>query len=101
MLRGAQTPGELKARVERLHPFPSTVEVEATLQALIDRDLVARLPRRPGQKEERYEQLLGAEADDAEPGAPPSAPPPDSLEERVRRLETEVAKLRDLLEGGS
>ena len=96
MLRGPQTPGELKQRVERLHRFPSTVDVEATLQALIDRELVARLPRRPGQKEERYEQLLGAEAEEAEPAAPVAvvAPSPGLLEERVRRLETEVAELR-------
>src|ERR1700709_2024470 len=54
MLRGGQTPGELKARCERLHPFGSLAAVEATLAALIARDLVAQLPRRPGQKEERY-----------------------------------------------
>ena len=102
MLRGAQTPGELKQRAERLHHFPSTVDVEATLQALIDRELVVRLPRRPGQKEERYAQLLGAEADDAEPSvtAVATQAPPD-LEDRVRRLEEEVASLRARLEGMS
>lgn len=58
MLRGAQTPGELKQRGERIHPFADLAEVHATLSGLIDRELVARLGRRPGQKEERYAQLL-------------------------------------------
>src|SRR5438552_5258452 len=62
MLRGAQTPGELKQRTERLHRFESLVEIEQTLDALIGRDLAARLPRRPGQKEQRYAQLLGGES---------------------------------------
>src|SRR5437868_1154205 len=59
MLRGPQTPGELKQRCERLHPFDSTGEVEETLQRLAARELVRRLERRPGQKEERWTQLLG------------------------------------------
>jgi uncharacterized protein len=59
MLRGPQTPGELKQRGERIHAFADLAEVSATLDALIGRGLVARLERRPGQKEERYEQLLG------------------------------------------
>lgn len=59
MLRGAQTPGELKQRGERLHSFAALEEVQRTLERLIERGLVVRLERRPGQKEERYEQLLG------------------------------------------
>jgi uncharacterized protein YceH (UPF0502 family) len=70
MLRGAQTPGELKQRGERIHAFDGLDEVHATLAALIERDLVARLGRRPGQKEERYAQRLG---EDAEPDAPPAS----------------------------
>lgn len=62
MLRGAQTPGELKQRSDRLHSFGGLDEVHATLSALVERGLAARLGRRPGQKEERYEQLLGADA---------------------------------------
>ena len=58
MLRGAQTPGELKARAERLHPFADLAAVHATLEKLIQRDLVEQLPRRPGQKEERYAHRL-------------------------------------------
>jgi len=57
MLRGAQTPGELKQRTERLHPFESSAELVQTLDGLAGRELVARLDRRPGQKEERYVQL--------------------------------------------
>src|SRR6266567_7291542 len=61
---GPQTPGELKQRTERLHRFESLVEIEQTLDALIGRDLAARLPRRPGQKEQRYAQLLGGDSAD-------------------------------------
>ena len=68
MLRQDQTPGELKQRTERMHAFPDLGAVQDTLERLIGRDLVVRLPRRPGQKEERYVQLLGgAEAASAEP----------------------------------
>ena len=59
MLRGPQTSGELKQRSERLHPFASLPELEQTLRRLIERGLVAQHERRPGQKEVRYEQLLG------------------------------------------
>ncbi|MBD0282357.1 MAG: YceH family protein [Thermoleophilaceae bacterium] len=97
MLRGAQTPGELKQRSERLHPFAGPHEVEETLRGLIDRELVAQLPRRPGQREERYVQLLGASADGepvAEPAPAPPVPSADGLEARVARLENDVASLR-------
>ncbi len=106
MLRGTQTPGELKQRTERLHPFASVPEVIEALDSLIDRELVARLPRRPGQKEERYRQLLGGGEAAAE--APHQALPAaqaveddarvESLEARLDRLEDEVASLRELLE---
>lgn len=59
MLRGPQTPGELKQRVDRLFSFHDLAAVHATLDALIGRQLVDRLPRRPGQKEERYRQIIG------------------------------------------
>ncbi|HST34055.1 MAG TPA: YceH family protein [Solirubrobacteraceae bacterium] len=58
LLRGAQTPGELKQRTERMHAFAELAGVQDTLERLIGRELVRRLDRRPGQKEERYEQLL-------------------------------------------
>jgi uncharacterized protein len=109
MLRGAQTPGELKQRTERLHPVGDLSAVIATLERLIDRELAVRLPRRPGQKEERYAHLLDDGADEAEAPAPVwPAPAPavhDDLEAapapvaaapdpRVGRLEAEVAALR-------
>lgn len=59
MLRGPQTPGELKQRSERLHAFADLAAVQETLERLLERGHVARRSRRPGQKEERYEQLLG------------------------------------------
>jgi len=58
MLRGPQTPGELKQRAERMHEFADLDAVHDTLERLIDRGLAMRLGRRPGQKEERYSQLL-------------------------------------------
>ena len=64
MLRGAQTPGELKQRCERMHHFAELIDVQETLLALIERELVAELPRRPGQKEERYAQLLQGQDDE-------------------------------------
>lgn len=73
MLRGAQTPGELKQRGERIHAFAGLEEVHSTLSGLIERDLVARLLRRPGQKEERYVQLLGQGAE-SQNGAPSGGP---------------------------
>jgi uncharacterized protein YceH (UPF0502 family) len=119
MLRGPQTPGELKGRTERLHPFADLAAVHDTLEHLIDRDLVRQLPRRPGQKEERFAHRLSD--DDAPepapaaavttpvpeiapavvraPGRPmPAAPERERVElplgERVARLEAEVVQLR-------
>jgi uncharacterized protein YceH (UPF0502 family) len=61
LLRGAQTPGELKARTERMARLNSLAELEQTLQRLIDRGYVKRIARRPGQKEDRFAQLLGGD----------------------------------------
>jgi uncharacterized protein YceH (UPF0502 family) len=100
LLRGPQTPGELKGRTDRLHAFGSLAEVEETVGRLIERRYAQRVERRPGQKEDRFGQLLG---DGAQPAAPAPSPPAvaaqaptiaDSLEERVARLEREVAELR-------
>ncbi len=99
MLRGPQTPGELKQRIERLHPFASLADVEETLVRLIERSLAVRLARRPGQKEERYAQLLGGDVDETtESEAPRLVLARDPLEERVAALETEVTALRAALE---
>jgi len=98
MLRGPQTPGELKQRTDRLHPFGALSEVEETLERLIAREFVLRLGRRPGQKEERYAQLLGGEVEDtAGVGASRLVLARDPLEERVAALEAEVAALRAAL----
>jgi uncharacterized protein YceH (UPF0502 family) len=95
MLRGAQTPGELKARTERLHGFPGMDELGETLERLIERQLVVRLERRPGQREERYRHLLsGDEVPDDEPERIPQPAPAESLEQRLERLEHEVGELR-------
>jgi uncharacterized protein YceH (UPF0502 family) len=102
MLRGPQTPGELKTRSERLYPVGSLADVHRTLDSLIERDLVARLPRRPGQKEERYAQLVGgeqpAEDEPAAWSAPPLARENADLGLRVRVLEEQVAALQRALE---
>ena len=95
ILRGPQTPGELKQRTERLHRFEGLTEVHETLERLAARELVERLDRRPGQKEERYRQLLGG---DVEPEPPSAAPQAPALEARVAALEAEVAGLRELIE---
>jgi uncharacterized protein YceH (UPF0502 family) len=106
MLRGAQTPGELKARTERLHPFGDMDELGGTLDGLIERRLAARLDRRPGQREERFRHLLVEEAEEAEeaaeapgaPGLPEPAPAPAPVagesEDRMERIERQLAELR-------
>jgi uncharacterized protein YceH (UPF0502 family) len=70
MLRGAQTPGELKQRTERMHPFAGLAAVAQTLERLITRGLTRRLDRRPGQKEERYCELLTGEGESESENAP-------------------------------
>jgi uncharacterized protein YceH (UPF0502 family) len=109
MLRGPQTPGELKQRSERLHAFADLGAVVATLDGLVERGHVARLERRPGQKEERYRHLLGGEGEGEsaavgdEPAevtgeAAPVAPPRPADEDRLDRLERELGELRAELE---
>lgn len=70
MLRGPQTLGELKQRTERLHAFASLEDVDGAIAHLVERDLVAHMERRPGQKEARYAQLLGAHSDDGAQAPP-------------------------------
>jgi uncharacterized protein YceH (UPF0502 family) len=97
MLRGAQTPGELKQRTDRLHSFASLADVEAALERLIGRELVGRLPRRPGQKEVRYRQLLGGDAGDEAVTKAEVVEPPSDLAARVVALEERVARLEERL----
>jgi uncharacterized protein len=100
MLRGPQTLGELKQRSERLHRFEALEGVAQTLERLAGRELVTRLERRPGQKEERYVQLLGGDAPtETVTEAPPAAPDRvTALEERLSRLESAFEELRALVE---
>ncbi len=102
MLRGAQTPGELRQRAERMHVFAESSQPHATLERLIERGLAVRLQRRPGQKEERYAQLLGGDAEQRAvpealaapaPSAAPAGGQLEELRERIARLEREMADL--------
>lgn len=100
MLRGPQTPGELKQRGQRLHDFADLGAVHDTLERLVERGQVARHSRQPGQKEDRYEQLLGGTAPSplASEHVEAAVPPGEELtpaEDRLTRLEREVAELRD------
>ncbi len=120
MLRGPQTPGELKTRCERMHHFESKDDVETVLNALAEGfdALVRELPRHPGQRENRWthlvavedaataEEALAVEPGPAAPGPaapgpvapePPPAPEGPTPVQRLERLETEVAELRDEL----
>jgi uncharacterized protein YceH (UPF0502 family) len=103
MLRGSQTPGELLQRTERLYHFGTAEELHATLDRLIERDLVVRLSRRPGQREERYAHLLGGEAPDEETEAAAAAPVSDDRLDRIERdladLRAQVRELREMLTG--
>jgi len=104
MLRGPQTPGELRQRAERLFAFPDEAALTATLERVIERGFVARHARRPGQKEERYAHRLSEDLDDAAATAPAPAPDwvapapaptpaVDSDHDRLERLERQVAEL--------
>jgi uncharacterized protein YceH (UPF0502 family) len=94
MLRGPQTPGELLQRTERLFHFSDSATLHAVLERLIERELAARYDRRPGQREERYGHLLGAEAEADAPASAPAVPPPARGDDRIDRLERELAELR-------
>jgi len=120
LLRGPQTPGELKGRSDRMARLDTLADVDRVLGVLIDRGFVRRLERRPGQKEDRYQQLLGGGAQDEPTPAPEDAPAPaernaptparqdtqpepatpaagaadGDLAARIERLEAEEASLR-------
>jgi len=99
MLRGPQTAAELRQRTERLHRFDED-GAEATLARLIEREYAARHPNRPGERGERFAQLLGSSQAEAPPEHAESPWADDAgLESRIARLEDEVARLWDALEG--
>ena len=99
MLRGPQTAAEISQRSERMHSF-GPGDVDEALERLAVRELVARRPSRPGQRGDRYVQLLGV-ADEVMPDT--STPEParfdisPSLEHRVAAIEAELARIRELL----
>jgi len=103
MLRGPQTLGELKQRTQRLQGFGSSEEVGETLDALARRELVVRLARRPGQKEERWIQLLGGETtgdpDEVARRTDDGVDRIAALEERLARLEAAFDELAGKLAG--
>ncbi len=105
MLRGPQTPGELRTRCARLHEFSDNNAVVAAAERLVARTegaLVTKLPRRPGRKDAEYMHLLGGEidVDEIARSAPAEVTRPrkSGLEQRVTELEDEVARLRALIE---
>jgi hypothetical protein len=98
LLRGPQTPGELRGRTERMYRFHDLGVVESALHRLMQREppLVKKLSRQPGTKESRYAHLLAGEVEEwsAPAGLQPVAVPGSQDEERIARLETEVESLR-------
>ena len=106
-LRGAQTPGELRTRTNRLCEFRDVQEVELVLHRMMQRHepLIAKLPREAGKRESRYMHLFSGEPDEQEAAAVPlstrtgsTGSDPQSLEARVEALETQVAELKQLLD---
>ena len=106
LLRGPQTPGELRSRASRLCALKDVAEVEAALEALARREdgpFVVRLPREPGKRESRYAHLFGGEVqvDSEVEDAPPSSAEPSrlaQLETRVAQLEAEIVELKARLD---
>lgn len=105
LLRGPQTPGELRSRASRLCVLKDVTEVETVLERLAQREdgpFVARLPREPGKRESRYAHLLSGEVESAvalgrEEAIPIQPTKVEQLEQRVARLETDVAELKAML----
>jgi uncharacterized protein YceH (UPF0502 family) len=101
LLRGPQTPGELRNRADNLSPFDTLEEVHLSLENLISTGLVTQLPRQPGQKEQRYAQLLGGRIEPPDQAVPPvgtgRAPEPDQPD-RLCELEQSLALLRQEFE---
>ncbi|MDU1025395.1 MAG: DUF480 domain-containing protein, partial [Leclercia adecarboxylata] len=102
LLRGAQTPGELRTRAARMHEFADMQEVEQALEGLATREdgpFVLRLAREPGKRESRYMHLFSGEVDTADAAPEAAAPVADeTLLARVEALENEVEELKQRLD---
>ncbi|EPJ7072897.1 TPA: YceH family protein [Citrobacter freundii] len=101
LLRGAQTPGELRSRASRMYEFSDMAEVESTLENLATREdgpYVIRLAREPGKRESRYMHLFCGEVDEAIAAADELPAASGDLQARVEVLETEVAELKQRLD---
>ncbi len=99
LLRGPQTPGELRTRTNRLAEFSDVKEVEAVLEKMASREegaLVVKLPREPGKRESRYMHLFSGEVD-VESFATAAAPVQGGDNERIEALEAEVSGLKEEL----
>ena len=103
LLRGPQTPGELRGRSERMHRFEDLSEVQSVLQHLTQRELplVKTMSRQPGTKESRYMHLLSGYVEETleRQTASPASPGNGSEAARISRLEAEVATLRTEIDG--
>ena len=101
LLRGAQTPGELRSRASRMYEFSDMAEVESTLENLANREdgpYVIRLAREPGKRESRYMHRFCGEVDEAIAAADELPAASGDLHARVEALETEVAELKQRLD---
>lgn len=101
LLRGAQTPGEIRTRTNRLAEFHDVKEVEAELEALANREvtpLVVKLPREPGKRESRYQHLFSGEVDINALETMVAVPNSSGANARIEELETQVATLKQELD---
>ena len=98
LLRGPQTPGELRNRADRMHKFEDLGIVQTTLRRLMEREppLVKILPRQPGTKEARYAHLLSGDVDafETEPSPAPSTGSSSPASERLKRMENDIMNLQ-------
>jgi hypothetical protein len=104
LLRGPQTPGELRSRASRMAPFTDVTEIEAALESLAQDPAgprVVQLPREPGRRDSRYAHLFSTEVHTGQGehgtsarAAEPSGEAPEALAERVSALEQQVRELR-------
>ena len=101
LLRGAQTPGELRSRASRMYEFSDMAEVESTLEKLATREdvpYVVRLAREPGKRESRYMHLFCGDVDEAMATTDELPAASGDLQARVDALETDVAELKQRLD---